>query len=421
MHKNRTSGAWEHDFRVTGLPRYHISYGAGKKVDAERLHAVAVALFRSRDVAVIDALRKGRVTIEQLAQLRERGQPFVTALEASAQPWPTLREAVDEYVEALDRNQNKADGTTRAAQTQLNKALAFFTPDVRLDAITTKRMSEYQQFLTDVGQVRDGKTVGMARNTITAYVWRVGTMYRWFIKREATDAREQKRAARVLHVPIDAEEISTEKTRRERFLSEAEADTLLAVTPRPLRCAVLLGLFAGLRVEEMTHLRPAFDIDLTLNVVRVQVQPSWKPKTKRSVRTVPMVPVLRDAVREQMTRGTDWLLPALDYPDKPFNRHTFDTHFRRIVTDAELTPGRTEADGVTFHTLRHTFASWLLMRGSDPFTVAKLLGNTVKQVEDTYGHLSQDHREAAVNRLAGTVAVPELGTVKIPKNIHQKG
>jgi hypothetical protein len=55
---------------------------------------------------------------------------------------------------------------------------------------------------------------------------------------------------------------------------------------------------------------------------------------------------------------------------------------------------------VTFHTLRHTFASWLVMAGADLFTIARLMGHAnTKQVEDTYGHLSPGHKLATVEML----------------------
>jgi site-specific recombinase XerD len=72
--------------------------------------------------------------------------------------------------------------------------------------------------------------------------------------------------------------------------------------------------------------------------------------------------------------------------------------------------GHRDPMGVTYHTLRHTFASWLLMAGADMYTVAKLLGNSVKQIEDTYGHLSKDHRQAAVDKIAGLLNVENFAT-----------
>lgn len=393
MFKNPATGDWEHDFRVDGLPRYRAIYGA-RKQDAERLHAVAVAVFKSKDETLVRGLKSRRVTLEQFAQFRERGLPFASALEAVAVviPWPAFADAVDQYVAALEANENKSDGTARAASTQLRQAVAFLGPETPLDAITTANVSAYQAALI---------AEGYAPNTVTAYVWRVGSLFHWFIRREAIDARDAKRTPRQLFVPLDAETTTTARTKRTRFLSEAEAQRLLAATPSSLMFPVAAGLFAGFRVDEMIHLRTAFDVDLTLGTLAVQRQPEWKPKTKRSVRYVPiadaLLPILTAHLESQSSEA--WVTPSFRDPTKPLNRFTFEAHFARIVTDAELIAGRTDPMGVTYHTLRHTFASWLLMGGADLYTVAQLLGNSTKQVEDTYGHLSRDHRKAAVDRL----------------------
>lgn len=407
MYKHEETGQWEHDFRVDGLPRYRACYGT-KKTDAERLHAIAIAVFRARDPRLIHALKRrgaGGITLEQLAQLRDAGRPFVDAftMGRDVEPWPTVGEAVERYVGALERNENRSKGTVRAAGTQLTRWLAFQDPTTPLDAVATADLEAYQDAL---------KREGYAPNTVTSAVWRVGSLYQWFIRREKIEAREQRRTPRVLYVPLDPETVTTTRTRRERFLSRAEAERLLAATPATLLFPVAAGLLGGFRVDEMIHLRAAFDVDLELGTLAVQKQPDWSPKTHRSVRHVPISTALRPILEQHLAQysSEEWVTPSFRDPSKPLNGSTFEEHFGRIVERAELVRGRTEAQGVTYHTLRHTFASWLLMDGADLYTVAQLLGNTVKQVELTYGHMSRDHREAAVNRLTKLVTVEAIAT-----------
>ena len=52
--------------------------------------------------------------------------------------------------------------------------------------------------------------------------------------------------------------------------------------------------------------------------------------------------------------------------------------------------------GVTFHTLRHTFASWLVMEGVPLFEVSKLLRHASIQMTERYAHLAPDHLHGAV-------------------------
>lgn len=51
------------------------------------------------------------------------------------------------------------------------------------------------------------------------------------------------------------------------------------------------------------------------------------------------------------------------------------------------------------HTLRHTFASHLVMRGVDLPTVQKLMGHTDIKTTMIYAHVAPDHLSDAVNKL----------------------
>ena len=52
-----------------------------------------------------------------------------------------------------------------------------------------------------------------------------------------------------------------------------------------------------------------------------------------------------------------------------------------------------------FHSLRHTFASHLVMSGTDITTVSKLLGHKSLAMTLRYAHLAPNHLEKAVNEL----------------------
>ena len=63
---------------------------------------------------------------------------------------------------------------------------------------------------------------------------------------------------------------------------------------------------------------------------------------------------------------------------------------------------------IRFHDLRHTFASWLVMKGIDLRTVAKLVGHRDIRITMRYAHLAPEHLQAAVDalvlrRLPGTL------------------
>jgi site-specific recombinase XerD len=56
-------------------------------------------------------------------------------------------------------------------------------------------------------------------------------------------------------------------------------------------------------------------------------------------------------------------------------------------------------DGVSWHTLRHTFASRLVNRGVDIVTVQELLGHSTVTITMRYTHTNLDSKHAAVAKL----------------------
>jgi integrase len=69
----------------------------------------------------------------------------------------------------------------------------------------------------------------------------------------------------------------------------------------------------------------------------------------------------------------------------------------------------------TPYALRHTFASWSIAAGIGLFELARLMGTSVEQIDETYGHLlpdSLDRARAALEAFGyrtGTEAAAEEG------------
>lgn len=406
------SRIFEADVRDRAIGRLHLSLATRVRREADRRHAALEALVREGHADLVQRLRRRTLNIQAVTATFEARRPFDTLRAGFA--WPTLGVAVEEYLAWIRTHADRADNTARLAETHLSAARDALGGDRPVDTITHDDVAAWRTALAD----------GRAPVTVTRYLQKLATLYAWLNRREERRAAEEKRAPKALHSPVDRELLTDDGTPRIRFLSTAEATQLVAATPDRLRFPIAVGLLAGLRIGEMLHLTPAdVDLELGLVVVREKAAPwlprkVWRPKSRKR-REVPMTDDLVAAARVHLASFADeaWILPSGSlkraYAGRPLSERAFSTHVTEIVTNAGLVPGRDETDGVTYHTLRHTFASWLVMARVDLFTVSRLMGHSsTAEVERTYGHLSPEHRRQAVAviterfRLDGDVTEP---------------
>lgn len=176
-----------------------------------------------------------------------------------------------------------------------------------------------------------------------------------------------------------------EPRQRLRFLEAEETDRLLSACSEPLKTLVLVGINCGLRIQaEALQLRWE-DIDLGRKMLTVQSAFAKNGKT----RTIPMNQPVREALeRLKPTTPTGFVFSRTD--GQPFK--SVKTIFSTACRRAKITH-------CTLHTLRHTFASRLVMSGADIRTVQELGGwQTIGMVE-RYAHLSQSHKIQAIEKI----------------------
>jgi site-specific recombinase XerD len=71
--------------------------------------------------------------------------------------------------------------------------------------------------------------------------------------------------------------------------------------------------------------------------------------------------------------------------------------FDRVVQELGLNEGVTDRrQKVVFHTLRHTYASWMVEKGVDLYHVKKLMGHGTLSMTERYSHLSDKTLQSAV-------------------------
>ena len=78
-------------------------------------------------------------------------------------------------------------------------------------------------------------------------------------------------------------------------------------------------------------------------------------------------------------------------------RKAISKSFMRTVNKLGLNDGCTDPrNKVVFHTLRHTYASWLVQEGTPLYEVAKHLGHSTISMTERYSHLAPKNFENSV-------------------------
>ena len=190
---------------------------------------------------------------------------------------------------------------------------------------------------------------------------------------------------------------------RRRFLDRHDVARLVGEAPERYRVAIACGLFSGLRLSELLGLTWA-DVDFRGGALRVRSQMGRdgkrRPlKTAAARREVILMPQLARALRRLRLAS-----PFSADGDLVFCTATGRTTGHRNLTarGLEKAAKRAELHGVTFHVLRHTFASILIDQGHDPVFVSRQLGHANAAITlRVYAHLfdAQRHADEARARL----------------------
>ena len=173
---------------------------------------------------------------------------------------------------------------------------------------------------------------------------------------------------------------------RLRFLTDAEASLLLAAAPRHLKPVITCALHTGGRLSEILELRWD-DVDLANGLL-------YFTKTKNGkVREIPLDATLTATLKER------YKVRSLAGDARQFVFTRLGKRLRNVRTGFAAACKRAKLSDATFHTLRHSFASQLVMRGVDLRTVQELMGHEDLMMTQRYAHLSPDHKRRAIAAL----------------------
>jgi len=192
--------------------------------------------------------------------------------------------------------------------------------------------------------------------------------------------------------PADHVEVRRPDDARDRYLSEDELRALkvalderiyrkgtkdLNKTNLRLRLLVLISVGTGMRSAEIFRLCWS-DVMGSEGLIAVRA----KLKGGK-MRYVPMPPELAVEIRRYpAVIGEDRILPP--EPGAKSGRQRVEGSFEDLLTRANIRDFR-------FHDLRHTFASWYMMKGGDLYELAKILGHSNIKMTERYAKLGQQH------------------------------
>jgi len=260
-------------------------------------------------------------------------------------------------------------------------------------------LREYFQDMTLLtigkGDVVDYQTARAADNiapgTINHETKALKRMYAMHVHRVSTET-----APRLCAKALDIGRVALlpKNGKKVRFLGKEEIKKLLekATTPE-VRLAALIGLNTGLRRANVINLTWK---EVRLSKRTITLSAERMKSGQAHIIDIPEHLASIMNVWRSGSRVTPHVFPAA--PDQDGKTHGPMENFR---TEWEKTIAACGWDDVTFHTLRHTFASQWLMAGGDLSTLSEHLDHSSIQItKDLYGHLSREHKRKAVDSFA---------------------
>jgi site-specific recombinase XerD len=288
-----------------------------------------------------------------------------------------IEQAAEEFLQYLDLERGCTARTVRAYGSDVRRCIAYLDqegiePDT--EEITTVVMRQYVSWMAREGY----KPATIARRVST-----VSSMCNWLIGYGHGTSN-----------PCRAVALPKKRKKLPAVLTLEEARRLLAVADQDAnpvkgfrnRAVIATLLFCGVRRSELLDLKLT-DVDLQARWLKVQEGKGMKG------RSIPLLEEPADAIG-------DWLefRPQVDH-DRLFvgiAKHPLGIKglyglFKRAAERAGVLH-----EGVTLHSLRHTFASLLLQQGCNLMSIKEMMGHADLSTTAQYLHLDAAHLQWAM-------------------------
>ncbi|MDO9042531.1 MAG: site-specific integrase [Desulfocapsaceae bacterium] len=185
-----------------------------------------------------------------------------------------------------------------------------------------------------------------------------------------------------------------EDNKKDRYLSRVEAELLLLKLGKrsgEVHDMAMLSLYTGMRFGEVASLKWA-DIDTFQGIIMLRNTKSGKN------RPAYMTPDIKKMFARRGPGGPDQLVfPARGKENKP---HSMISHIYYDVVGKLFNQGVVDKKRwVNFHSLRHTFASWLVEANTNLYLIKDLLGHSDLKLTERYAHIGENQLKQAVMKL----------------------
>lgn len=269
-------------------------------------------------------------------------------------------------------------GTANIYRASLNK-LGIIIGDIPIISITPQHFDKYKLVRLGSPLERDEKktvspvTVNIELRTLRAAF---NTAFRWGLLKSNPFSRQK-----LVPVPESSP----------IFFSKDDFQKLLKkITEGWLKEIIIFATLTGLRRGEILNLHWS-DVDLTRKTITIQSSPTFKTKNGKK-RTVPLNDTALYILQSKAKINHSELVFMLN--DKPIFADWLSHKFKRYVYECKF-----RDDRLHFHSLRHTFASWLVQDGVSIYAVKELLGHSDVKTTQVYSHLRSEQLHKEVNIL----------------------
>ncbi len=199
-------------------------------------------------------------------------------------------------------------------------------------------------------------------------------------------------------LPTSQIEFPTVNNKRLRFFSHEEAALLLedlVGRSKQTHDQALIALHCGLRSDEIRSMKWGH-LDFKQAIIHL---PDTKSGESQQVfMTDETKDMLLDSIPEN-PRPNDYVFPGKD-DGKQFDiSRTFKRCVEKLGFNRGIDP-KDRQQRVVFHTLRHTFCSWLAIQGTPLYTIKELARHRSITQTERYAHLIPDQKQDAVKQMA---------------------